>query len=251
MSSSSSVQSFSFTMVLPKGVFDNIANHLSLKDLGSLSLTEKYCNGKVNEILKEMVPDPTKVRAIYDRVAHAVGKETALQIPMIIFFQIADQIDRDTVTFANSLHSVARGGKEFSSASEACAWLTNPANQEQLQRVKVLDLSGKSIQYLPPEISRLRCLKALHIFDNKIRTLPPELGQLSELEFLHVQNNPLEALPSALSQLSLRKIDLRNTAFAQYPPILGALKDCEIVTDESFPAARGPLKAAVAYFFEK
>ncbi len=161
------------------------------------------------------------------------------------------QIDRDTVIFANSLHDKCRGGKEFSSASEAREWLNNSENGEQLRRVRVLDLSGKSIQYLPPEISRLPCLKALHIYGNQIRTLPPELGQLPELEFLHVQNNPLEALPSALSQLPLRKIDLRNTAFAQYPPILGALKDCEIVTDESFPAARGPLMAAVAYFFGK
>lgn len=255
MSSLSSIPGTALSNVLPKGVFSNVANCLSLKDLGSLSVTERAFNVKVREFLQIIGEDSTNrsafIRDVYQRVVRAVGKEVASEASFPDLFQIYEQIERDTVIFVNSLHSRCRGEKEFSSASEACEWLNNPENTEQLQRVKVMDLHGKSIQYLPPEISQLSCLKSLHIYDNQLRTLPSEMGSLTQLEFLFANNNPLEALPRELSQLPLSKIDLRSTKFEKYPVVLQMLGRCEIVKDASFPVARGPLMDALAHFFGK
>ena len=89
-----------------------------------------------------------------------------------------------------------------------------------------LDLSGKGLTVLPPEIGKLKQLKRLilgkykyneygHVvitIGNLLSKLPKEIGLLAQLEELQIIGNQLSSLPSEVGQLTnLQSIDLNET----------------------------------------
>ena len=69
-------------------------------------------------------------------------------------------------------------------------------------RRKKLDLSGKGLTSLPPEIGQLTSLEVLDLGNNQLSVLPLEIGQLINLTSLHINNNQLTELPSEIGQLT-------------------------------------------------
>jgi Leucine-rich repeat (LRR) protein len=65
-----------------------------------------------------------------------------------------------------------------------------------------LDLSGKGLTSLPPELFRLTSLSYLDLHDNQIDTLPPEIGQLINLEVLNLGCNAIASLPPDICRLT-------------------------------------------------
>ena len=96
-----------------------------------------------------------------------------------------------------------------------------------------LDLSGKHLKELPPEIGQLRQLKRLilgkrdekeRLLSNYLESLPKELGQLRQLEELSIAGNYIRALPDWLLQLDeLRSLDLSNSYVRELPDWLSQL----------------------------
>jgi len=99
-----------------------------------------------------------------------------------------------------------------------------------------LDLSGKNLTVLPPEIGKLTQLKKLilgkyeynedgYIFNtigNQLRDLPKEIGLLNQLEEFLIIDNQLSSLPAEIGQLTkLQKLDLRRNPVPIPPEILG------------------------------
>ncbi|PID58617.1 GTPase [candidate division KSB3 bacterium] len=105
--------------------------------------------------------------------------------------------------------------------------------KELLQRIEeaaangriYLDLSGKQLTELPPEIANLSTLERLDLRENQLTALPPEFGQLSALQVLDLRQNQLTALPPEFGQLSaLQVLDLRQNQLTALPPELGQLR---------------------------
>lgn len=65
-------------------------------------------------------------------------------------------------------------------------------------KLKELVLSRNFIQYIPPEICKLRCLKVLRLDRNQLTVLPPEIGRLGALQHLDLQGNQIDTLPVEL-----------------------------------------------------
>ena len=96
-----------------------------------------------------------------------------------------------------------------------------------------LDLRGKGITELPPEIGQLKNLKKLDLgnrwdtpdeFKNKLTRLPDEIGQLTTLQTLELGFNQLTALPEAICQLtSLQTLNLYNNRLIALPEAIGQL----------------------------
>jgi Leucine-rich repeat (LRR) protein len=63
------------------------------------------------------------------------------------------------------------------------------------QNVEVIDLSGRKIEELPPEIGKLVNLKELHLCSNELTSLPAEFFQLENLSILDLSNNNLNMSP--------------------------------------------------------
>jgi len=81
-----------------------------------------------------------------------------------------------------------------------------------------LNLSGKKLSSLPPEISQLSNLTKLYLNNNQLGSLPPEIGKLSNLTQLYLHNNQLGSLPPDISQLSnLTRLSLSNNQFSNLP----------------------------------
>jgi len=64
-----------------------------------------------------------------------------------------------------------------------------------------LDLSGKGIKSLPPQLGKLTNLTRLDLRNNGLSSLPAEIGKLRNLEILHLLRNYLVALPLEIGQL--------------------------------------------------
>ena len=88
-----------------------------------------------------------------------------------------------------------------------------------------LDLSGKGISVLPPEIGQLTSLTHLNLSNsyntknkNQLTELPPEIGQLTNLQSINLDNNQLTTLPEAIGQLTnLRSLNFDNNGLTTLP----------------------------------
>lgn len=84
-----------------------------------------------------------------------------------------------------------------------------------------LDLSGKSLTALPPEIGQMTQLTELYLSGNQLTALPPEVGKLTQLKLLYLGRNQLTALPPEIGQLSqLTELSLEGNQLTALPPEL-------------------------------
>ncbi|MCT7960563.1 leucine-rich repeat domain-containing protein [Laspinema sp. D1] len=87
------------------------------------------------------------------------------------------------------------------------------------KQVTYLNLSGKGLTKLPPEIGQLTNLTRLYLTGNQLSELPAEIGQLSNLTELHLGDNQLSELPAEIGQLSnLTKLSLYDNQLRALPP---------------------------------
>ncbi|MEM8523171.1 MAG: leucine-rich repeat domain-containing protein [Bacteroidota bacterium] len=98
------------------------------------------------------------------------------------------------------------------------------SNIRKLKNLRVLDISGSFIPFIPPEIEdckhlkvilanasqlsqvppslgKLKYLRVLNLASCKIKTIPPELGNLSSLWSINLDSNQLETIPNSFSNL--------------------------------------------------
>jgi len=120
-------------------------------------------------------------------------------------------------------------------------------DMEQASKITSLDLSGKSLSELPPELSNLTNLTKLNlnfnwfnklppdiwdhknlielqVSDNQLEELPPELFTLKNLKTLVVNYNNLTVLPAEIEKLSeLELFELASNDLRELPPEIGKL----------------------------
>jgi small GTP-binding protein len=96
--------------------------------------------------------------------------------------------------------------------------------------VTSLDLSGKKLTALPPEIGQLTNLTELYLYHNRLRAVPPEIGQLTNLTWINLSYNDLRAVPPELSQLTnLTLLDLSFNHLRAVPPELSQLTNLTLL----------------------
>ena len=90
--------------------------------------------------------------------------------------------------------------------------------------VKELDLSGKELTSLPPEIGKLVNLQILYLNNNQLTALPPEIGNLVNLTRLYLYSNQLTALPPEIGNLvNLTYLHLSINRLTALRPEIGKL----------------------------
>jgi internalin A len=101
---------------------------------------------------------------------------------------------------------------------------------EQIEQAKrdgdtILDLSGKGLTELPPEIGQLDQLTSLLVYNNRLTSLPPQIVQLTSLTVLNVARNELTSLPASIGQLTLlTTLAVGNNPLTELPAEIGQLK---------------------------
>jgi len=89
-----------------------------------------------------------------------------------------------------------------------------------------LDLSGKNIKSVPPDLGELTNLTWLSLSNNKITSVPKGLGELANLTVLDLSNNQLTSLPPQLIELTnLTWLNLSRNQLTSLPPQLGELSN--------------------------
>jgi Leucine-rich repeat (LRR) protein len=91
-------------------------------------------------------------------------------------------------------------------------------------RIKSLNLEGRQITTLPPEIGKLSALAGLYLNINQLTALPPEIGQLTSLQDVILDSNQLTSLPPEIGQLTnLQFLYLAYNQLTSLPPEIGQL----------------------------
>ena len=65
-----------------------------------------------------------------------------------------------------------------------------------------LDLTGRGLTSLPPEIGRITSLNALYLSYNQLKAIPSEIIQLSNLKVINLYQNRFEMIPPEIMQIS-------------------------------------------------
>jgi internalin A len=92
------------------------------------------------------------------------------------------------------------------------------------ERAGKLDLSGRNLTEIPPEIAQLTSLQELNLNNNQISEIPEALAQLTSLQFLDLGHNQISEIPEALAQLtSLQILLLSNNQIREIPEALAQL----------------------------
>ncbi len=68
--------------------------------------------------------------------------------------------------------------------------------QSAQKEATLLDLSGRNVGELPPEIGQLTNLTWLDLTPTQLTSLPPEIGQLTNLTVLHLTRRRLKSASS-------------------------------------------------------
>ena len=93
-----------------------------------------------------------------------------------------------------------------------------------------LDLGGKGIEELPPEIGRLTQLTRLNLIENQLTSLPPEIGQLTQLNWLSLRSNQLTSLPPEFRKLTkLDQLQLNYNPMTSLPPEIVQLTTLDLL----------------------
>lgn len=83
------------------------------------------------------------------------------------------------------------------------------ARDLETKQISNLNLSGRNLTVLPPEIGSLTGLEELNLQFNKLQKLPDEIGNLINLKKLNVSTNLLTVLPPTIGNLSsLEELDI-------------------------------------------
>jgi small GTP-binding protein len=95
-------------------------------------------------------------------------------------------------------------------------------------QVTELDLSGRELTVLPPEIGQLTNLQTLNLSRNQLNSLPEKIGQLTNLQSFNLNNNQLNSLPPEIGQLtSLRMLNLSFNQLSTLPGEIGQLTNLQ------------------------
>lgn len=97
-----------------------------------------------------------------------------------------------------------------------------------------LDLSGKNLDKIPPEVFELTNLKVLNLFDNRIEEIPESISSLIYLEVLILMRNDLGSVPQEIVELSnLKKLNLsQNDLYEKDVKFIeDALPDCLVIAE--------------------
>lgn len=114
-----------------------------------------------------------------------------------------------------------------SSADQIRNWFAT-ADKSTLAKIIDIDLPGKEIASLPPELFKLTNLTYLDLSNNNLTELPAEIGKLKKLERLDLSNNHLSTLPAEIGTLeNLGDFFLSNNRLSALPAEIGQLESLD------------------------
>jgi internalin A len=91
-----------------------------------------------------------------------------------------------------------------------------------------LDLSGKKLTQIPPEIFQLSQLTKLNLRSNQITKIPDAIAALSNLQQLDLGVNQITKIPDAIAALSnLQRLDFSFNQITEIPDAIAALSNLD------------------------
>jgi Leucine-rich repeat (LRR) protein len=126
--------------------------------------------------------------------------------------------------------------------ARGCGLVRVPGTVSVLARLRVLDVSGNALRWLPTELAGLAGLEELRLDGCGLEMVPPEVCALPALVTLSLADNEIREVPQLLARSSprLRALNLSGNRLTALPSGFGAMAQLESL-DLSGNANMGPL----------
>lgn len=103
-------------------------------------------------------------------------------------------------------------------------------NLDQIESSRSLEISCRSIHYVPNSLFKLTYLESLCLSNDSLTTIPSELCQLSQLRSLDISKNRLTVVPNVFKSLSqLEQLDISNNRITIFSDNLCKLTQLKIL----------------------
>ena len=131
--------------------------------------------------------------------------------------KIAAKLDIKAITDGSRENRLNQSTLEFEDFINFTLWVEENRGRTEL------DLEGRGLSHLPPQIGLLSKLTLLNLKGNNLERLPPELANLTHLQQFYLDDNPLAECPDLTSFKELCEVKLNRTTLATFPRDLDAL----------------------------
>ncbi|RCV39161.1 hypothetical protein SETIT_8G201100v2 [Setaria italica] len=222
-------------------------------DLVRLWVAEGFIKKQKNQLLEDtaeeyfhelisrnlLLPDPLYVES-YKCKMHDLLRQLALHLsreecffgdPQSLEGRSISKLRRVSVVTGNdmiSLLTVDRHQLKLRTSINFCgkSLVVESSIFKRFPYIRVLDLSGSSVENLPDYIGSLIHLRLLNLNDTSITCLPESIGSLKNIEVLELNKcDSLHSLPLAISRLcNLRSLGLIDSPINKVPKGIGGLK---------------------------
>ena len=204
---------------------EEVFTHFQDLHKGSTTLKDYFTDKQVQSYL-EALPQEINNSSDWTVVQHQQISQISATSDSKAVVRIIEQAAKDRVTSLNLR------GKKLRAL---------PPEIGQLRHLRQLNLGFNQLRALPPEIGRLRNLTQLYLDSNQLRALPPEIGQLHNLTELNLWGNKLTALPPEIGQLRhLRQLNLGFNQLRALPPEIGQLHNLTKLNLSGNPLTSSP-----------
>ncbi len=106
----------------------------------------------------------------------------------------------------------------------------NGIEEDEIEFINELDLSGCYLQEVPDFFEELTNLMSIDLSNNELTELPAFIGELADLECLNISSNPLFAIPEFIGQLTnLTDLNLSKSRLVEIPEFIGSLVNLTIL----------------------
>ncbi len=101
-----------------------------------------------------------------------------------------------------------------------------PSNNEELEKLQVLDIKLKDIKNIPKEISCLSNLREIHAEFNELSELPWEFAHLKNLKSINFSHNKFTDVPGVICQLvQLEELNMESNSIKKISPVIANLSN--------------------------
>ncbi|MDD9855846.1 MAG: leucine-rich repeat domain-containing protein [Gammaproteobacteria bacterium] len=109
-----------------------------------------------------------------------------------------------------------------------------PRDADAILALRLLNLYGRELSYLPESIGNLTNLEHLYLGNNDLIVLPDSVGDLTNLKVLYLWRNYFSELPDSIGNLAnLEVLDLDHNLLSVLPESIGNLTNLKCLHLES------------------
>ncbi|KEH32914.1 putative P-loop containing nucleoside triphosphate hydrolase, leucine-rich repeat domain, L [Medicago truncatula] len=167
--------------------------HRSLIQVSNVGFEGKVKTCQVHDLLREVIIRKMKNLSFCHFVHEGESVAVGISRRLSIASHSNNVLMRANNSHFRAIHVFGKGGLLEPFIGKLCS---------QSRILKVLDIQGTSLNYIPNNFGNLFHLRYLNLRNTKVKVLPKSIGELQNLETLDLRDTSVHEMPSEINKLT-------------------------------------------------